>query len=86
MQDLLTYKNTGVFEYFYNELKNDYKLYEIKLALFQRIMPLMNNEQASLLMKEFEKIIEVQADESIFRLNINPIRTGLALFKTFDDI
>lgn len=49
-------------------------------------MPLMNNEQASVLMKEFEKIIEVQAGETVFRLNVNPIRTGLALFKTFDDI
>ena len=50
------------------------------------MLPLMMSIQADALMKEFDNIIDKPAEESLFRMNLNPIRVGLSLFKTFDDI
>ena len=49
MQDLLALSNSTpiVFELFMNQLKTDFTLYETKLALLQRMLPLMMSQQAT---------------------------------------
>ena len=58
----------------------------MKLDLLQRLMPLIKNDQADLFMKMFDTVLDAPAEGSIFKMNVNPIRVGLSLYKTVDDI
>ena len=46
----------------------------------------MKNHEADNFMKTFDDVLDYPADRSIFRNNINPLRIGLMLYKTIDDI
>lgn len=69
-----------------SQMKNNMLLYEIKLTLLQKLMPLMKTQEANNLMKTFDEVLDYPADQSIFRMNINPLRVGLLLYKTISDI
>ena len=49
-------------------------------------MPVITKKQAYAAMKVFEEVIGNDANASIFRANINPLRLGLQLYKLIDDI
>jgi len=58
----------------------------MKLALVEKLMPVITKNQAFQLMKVLEEVIGNDASASIFRANINPLRLGLQLYKLIDDI
>jgi len=58
----------------------------MKLAIVEKLMPVITKKQAYQLMKVFEEVIGNDANASIFRANINPLRLGLQLYKLIDDI
>ena len=53
------------------------KLYEVKLPILQKLLTLMKSEQADKYMKAFDAILDNPPDNSIFRMNMNPLRVGL---------
>ena len=67
-------------------MRNKLYHYEIKLTILQRLLPIMTSSEANDFIKLFEEILDKPAEKSIFRLNLNSLRVGLMLYKTFDDI
>ena len=76
-----------VFEVLTSHFKTDLSRYEVKLILLQKLIPLMKKSQADAIMKVFETVLEeTPPEESLFKMNINPVRVGLSFYKTVDDI
>jgi len=75
-----------MFDTLFEQLRVDPSKYEIKIALIERLMPLMNKNQAETFMKIIENVISLPADKSIFKHNINPLRLSLLLYKTINDV
>ena len=86
IQDLLRYKYLPIFDLLLDKMRDNLTHYEMKLTVLQRLMPLMNSDDADKFMKTFDDILDNPAEGSIFRMNVNPLRIGLMLYKTLDDI
>ena len=60
--------------------------YEAKLALMLNMMPLMNKKIAAQFMKTIERVLNEPASNSIFKMNINPLRMGLILYRVLFEV
>ena len=49
-------------------------------------MPMMQKKQADQFMKKIYIVLDSPVDDNIFKNNVNPLRVGLSLFKTIEDI
>ena len=86
MSDFLKAQRLPIFDWLFQDLKEDTSRYEAKIALMMNLFPLMNKYQATNFMKIIEQILNEPAKNSIFRNNINPLRVGLMLFKILDEV
>ena len=86
MQDLMGYKHLPILSILLEDMRDQLYHYEIKLSILQRLLPIMKTSEANDFIQLFEDILDKPAKSSIFRLNLNPLRIGLMLYKTFDDI
>lgn len=60
--------------------------YEAKLGLMLKCMPLMNKTLASQFMKTIERVLNEPANNSIFKMNVNPLRMGLILYRVLEEV
>jgi hypothetical protein len=86
MSDLLKAKYLPIFELLFGHFANDTTRYEAKLALMLNCMPLMNRKTAARFMKIIEVVLTEPASNSVFRNNINPLRTSLMLYRVLDEV
>ena len=49
-------------------------------------MPIMSNNQAEQSLLLIEEVLDEAPENSIFKNNINPIRTGLQIYKFIDKL
>ena len=56
------------------------------MIIVSELMPLMKLQSIEKLIKIFDKVLDYPQEESIFRNNINPLRTGLMLYKLVVDL
>lgn len=61
-------------------------MYELKLAIVSMLIPYMSNRQASNFMKAVESILDQPPQLDIMKMNLNPIRVGLLLYKVIDQV
>ena len=86
MSDLLKTKFTlPIFEQLFVHLQETGR-YSAKLAVIQDCIPLMNKKIASKFMKTIELVLDYPGSNSIFKMNINPLRTGLELYQVLDKV
>jgi len=86
MSDLLKAKYLPIFELLFGHFAMDTTRYEAKLALMLNCMPLMNRKIAARFMKIIEVVLTEPASNSVFRNNINPLRTSLMLYRVLDEV
>jgi hypothetical protein len=86
MSDLLKAKYLPIFQRLFNHFEEDMTRYEAKLALMLNCMPLMNKVIAAQFMKTIERVLNEPASNSIFKMNINPLRMGLILYRVLFEV
>ena len=86
MSDLLKAKNLPIFDKLFLQLQSDTSRYEAKLVLIMKSIPLMNKLLAIKFIKIVDKVIQNPANNSYLRSNINPLRTGLILYRVLDTV
>lgn len=60
---------------------------EVKLAILNKLLPMMNLEHSALLIKSAKELVDqADSDSSYLKMNINPFRTGLLLYHTLQKI
>lgn len=67
-------------------MRNDTSQYEIKLAIIINLTPQLKKENVEVLFKLILEILDEPAENSILKKNINPLRTGLILYKFVHDL
>ena len=67
-------------------MRNDTSHYEIKMAILHSLMPSLQKSIVEVLFKRLLEVLAEPAENSIFKRNINPLRTGLILYKLVDDL
>jgi hypothetical protein len=85
INDLMQVPYLPVVDTLLSHFKSDMSKYEVKLALLSKLSPFMLKYQAVKFMKIFEFVLNQEAEKSLFIANINPLRTGLIMFKIIDD-
>ena len=86
INDLMNQGYLPVFDALFENLKGDTSMYEIKLTIIERLIPTMSKDQTEVFMKLIESVLGESSDNSIFQNNLNPLRLGLQLYKTIDDV
>ena len=86
MSDLSKAKYLPIFDTLFTHFKDDSGRYEAKLALMLNCMPLMNKQSSVRFMKTIEETLNLSANKSIFKKNINPLRVGLLLYRVLDEV
>ena len=66
-----------IFDTFFDQFRQSTAKYDAKLYLLTLLMPSMSNGQAEQFLQLIEEVLDEQPENSIFKNNINPIRTGL---------
>ena len=85
LADLLKKNYYDVFDQLFDYFRESDQ-YDVKLALLLKTLPLIKKEQVFRLMKDFDDVLKYPSTESIFKKSVNPIQTGLFMFKVIDDI
>ena len=86
MSDLIKAQNLPIFEILFSHFENDTSRYEAKCACLLRALPLMNRKTAIRFMKIIEGVLGEPASNNVLKMNINPLRTGLMLFRVIDEV
>ena len=86
MSDLIKAKYLSIFDNLFTHFKDDPARYEAKIALVLNFVPLMNKNTAGRFMKIIEGVLQLPANNSIFKNNINPMRVGLMLYMVLDEV
>ena len=86
MSDLLKAQNLPIFEILFNHFEKDTTRYEAKCACLMRALPLMNRKIATKFMKIIEGVLNEPANNHVLKMNINPLRTGLMLFRVIHEV
>ena len=86
MDDLRSYQYLPIIDNFIEDFKRDTIKSEIRLALFEKLTPVIKKSQANRFVQILQDTIGNDANDSIFKNNINPLRLGLMLIKTINDI
>ena len=79
-------KSPPIFETLIIQLERITSNYESKIVIINECMPLLRFHTVERLIKIFERVLDYPQDESIFRNNLNPLRTGLMLYKLIVDL
>lgn len=66
--------------------KVDKEMMEVKLAIVAVLIPYMSNMQTVNFMKTIETMLEDPPEESLMRVNLNPLRVCMIMYKVIDDI
>ena len=86
MEDLVKVNYYTVLDHFVEEFRKTYQ-YDIKIALLQKTMPLIQKSQIENLMKILDSVIACEDSfKSVFLTSVNPLQTGLLLYQCIDDI
>lgn len=84
--DLLQVGQIPIFSTFFEHFRHSTEKYEAKLYLISLLMPLMTNKMAQSWLKIIEEVLGDCPNNSIYKHNINPIRTGLQLYKAITQV
>ena len=75
-----------MFERILEQFRNDTSQYEVKIAILNMLIPVMKKAYVERLFKVFQELLNEPAENSIFKKNVNPFRTGLMLYKLVFDL
>jgi hypothetical protein len=56
------------------------------MAIMHNIFPMMNKTKAAKFMKIIEEVIQNKSENSILKMNMNPMRVGLMLYRLVNEV
>ena len=86
MSDLIKANHLNIFEQLFEHFKNDFGRYEAKMAIMHNIFPMMNKNKAAKFMKIIDEVIQNKSENNILKMNINPMRVGLMLYRLVNQV
>ena len=84
--DSLRISSKIIFDILFTHLRDYPDLYDAKIYLIKCMYSIMDDKQAYNLFRILQKILDNQAEKSIFVHNINPVMLGLKLYRLLDDM
>lgn len=86
MSDLLKAVRLNILDVLIASFERDTFRFDSKIAILMKSLPLFKRSQILRLMKAIENVLNLPTTESLLRNNINPMRTGLMLFRAITEI
>jgi hypothetical protein len=84
--EILKLKTLKAVDYLMKQMDGDPTKYEAKVYLATLLMPCMSRVQGQELTKILESMVSQSYEKNVFYKNINPIRTGLMVYKLVHDL
>jgi hypothetical protein len=70
-----------------DQFKKDMARWEMKLVLLRKVLKFLKKSQTETLVKTIESVlVDTDPSCSIFKMSLNPLRTGLVLLRVIDEI
>ena len=84
--EIARFTSFPVFDKLIEKFRTEPIQYESKIAILANLTSVMSNDHVERLFKYVKEVLGEPAENSIFKKNVNPLRTGLMLYKLIKDL